>query len=331
MKRPLFYLAFLILLLPVISFASELEVRPFLIDRTVEAREFLSEEAVLTNDTNRKLYVYATVNEISVGQDGEIKEFVSPIMTDRTNTVTSWIEVSRGRIVLDPGESTTVPIGFRIHPSAEPGEYHAFIGFVPASKRYQAEAAAMNGDADGVIVKLTIEDPRNEYLRIAGFYIDRFITQDSDRSVSIELENLGDVAASPAGEIIFFNSTGEEINAIPVNAENVTVPPGETVTITSEVPFGNELGRFKANLSLQYGEKQLAALYDTTQFFMMPLHIMLLMLLVAILITLLIYLLLHKALVVKEEHVDGVDLPFMVKEGHDADPKEHDIDLSQKE
>ena len=180
-------------------------------------------------------------------------------------------------------------------------------------------------------MKLTVEDDSNEYLRIAGFVIDRFVTKEDDRKVSIELENLGDVTASPEGEIIFFNSTGEEINAIPVNTENLRVPPGETVTITSEIPFGNELGRFKANLSLQYGEKQKASLYDTTQFFMMPLHIMLLMLLVAILVTVLVFLLLHKALIVKDEHEDGVDLPFMVKDGHDPQPKDHDIDLSKKD
>lgn len=324
-------LVYVMLCAPVFAFASDVEVRPFLIDRTVEGRDYISEEIVITNNKNHRLNVYATVNEITVDQVGEIKSFVAPIMTDRTNTVTSWAEITRGRIEIEPGETAAVPLSFRIHPSVEPGEYHVFIGFVPASKRYQAEAAAMAGDAEGVIVKLTVEDERSEYLRIAGFVIDRFVTNEEDRRVSIELENLGEVTAAPEGEIIFFNSTGEEINAVPVNTENLRIPPGETVTITSEIPFGNELGRFKANLSLQYGEKQKASLYDTTQFFMMPLHIMLLMLLVAILVSIFIFLLLHKALVVKEEHEDGIDLPFMVKEGHDPQPKDHDIDLSNKD
>lgn len=320
----------LFLFIPGSASASDLQVRPFLIDRTVEGREFVSEEVVLTNNTNRMLTVYATVNEISVGQDGEIKEFISPIMTDRTNTITSWVEVTRGRIEIMAGETVTVPLGFRIHPSVESREYHAFIGFVPASKRYQAEAKAMSGEAQGIITKLTVDDDRKEYLRIAGFIIDRFVTKEDDSKVFIELENLGDIAASPEGEIIFFNSTGEEINAIPINTENTIVPPGETVIISTKIPFENKLGRFKANLSLQYGEKQKASLYDTTQFFMMPLHIMILMLLVAVLVALLVFLLLHKALVVKDEQEDGVDLPFMVREGHDPKPKDHDIDLSKK-
>lgn len=331
MKNLIF--AKIVLTLFVIPFfvnAANLDIRPFLIDEVVEPRQYLSEQVTLVNNKPHKVYVYATVNEITVDNEGEIKEFVSPIMTDRTNTATSWVEITRGRIELEPGESQTVDLGFRIHPSAEPGEYHMFIGFGSASKRHEVETAAMAGDLDGVLVKLTIEDESVEYLRIAGFQVERFVTNDESRKVQIELENLGDVDATPAGEIIFFTSNGEEMDAIEVNAESLIVPPGETVTITSEIPFSNQLGRFKANLALQYGEKQKASLYDTTQFFMMPLHIIILMLLVAVLLALLIFFLLHRALQYKEDHEEGIELPFMVKDGHDAEPKDHDIDLSKK-
>lgn len=332
MRRFLFLTLVALFFLPTTEIqASELTVRPFLIDQTVEGRQFLSEEVSLTNTTNRKLNVYATVNEITVDSSGEILKFVSPIMTDRTNTPTSWVEITRGRIEILSGETEVVPLGFRIHPNAKPGEYHMFIGFGAASKRFEVEQAAMNGDVDGIIVKLTIEDQSNEYLRIAGFKIDRFVTGEDDRTVSVELENLGDVPASPEGEIIFFNSNGEEKEAIPLNTDQVTVPAGETVVITSKIPFDNELGRFKANLSLQYGLKQKASLYDSTQFFMMPLHIIILMLVMAILIALFIFFLLHRALSYQEDGEEGFDLPFMVRDGHEAEPKEHDIDLSKKD
>ena len=323
-----------ILLLPMVSVeAAELLVRPFLIDKMVEARELLQEEVTLTNQSSRKQVVYATVNEITVDNDGEIKQFVSPVMTDRTNTITSWVEITRGRIEIEPGETKTVTLGFRIHPNAEPGEYHVFIGFGVASKRFQAESAAMKGEVDGVIAKLTIEDETNEYLRIAGFIIDRFVSSDDDKKVEVELENLGDVNATPVGEIIFFNSKGEELEAIQFNADRVSIPPNESMTIVTEIPFGNELGRFKANLSLQYGLKQKASLYDTTQFFMMPMHILLAMLLAAILIGLFIFFLLYRALSLgREEGYDEThDVPFYVRDGHDAEPKDHDIDLSNKE
>jgi hypothetical protein len=331
-KLAIFSLSIIFLLAPLTEvLGANLSVRPFLIDETIEPRQYLQKDVTITNETNNRLNVYATVNEITVDTDGEIKEFVSPIMTDRTNTVTSWVEITRGRIEIEPGETATVPLGFRVHPSAKPGQYHVFIGFGAASKRFQAEAAALSGELNGVIVQLTIEDKSTEYLRIAGFLVDRFVTSDDDKQVQIQLENLGDVSATPEGEIVFFNSTGEELEAIPFNTEQITIPPGETVIITSEIPFGNELGRFKANLSLQYGSKQKASLYDTAQFFMMPLHIILLMLLVAILLALIIFLMLYRALSYRDEQEEGAVLPLFVRDGHGAEPKDHDIDLSTKE
>jgi hypothetical protein len=326
----LFLLA-VIAFFPSVSEGSAITVRPFLIDEVVEARQLLREEVTLVNQSNREVNVYATVNEISVDNDGEIKEFVSPVMTDRTNTITSWVELNRGRIEIAAGETVQIPLAFRVHPNAQPGEYHVFVGFGIASKRYQVEAAARNGDLDGVIVKLTIEDDRNEYLRVASFIVDRFVTSDADKRVEIELENLGDVPATPAGEIIFFNSNGEERQAIPVNTDALSIEPGETVTITTALPFNNELGRFKANLSLRYGTGQKASLFDTTQFFMMPFHILILMLVMAVLLALFVYFLLHQAFINKNDDEDGFDLPFMVRDGHDAEPQEHDIDLKTKQ
>jgi hypothetical protein len=328
-KELLFGISLLLAVPTMVVEASDITVRPFLIDRTVEARQFLEEDVTLVNNTTRRLNVYATVNEITVDSQGEIKSFESPIMSDRTNTPTSWVEIRRGRIEIEPGETATVPLGFRIHPNAEPGEYHMFIGFGVASKRFQAEQAAMAGNVDGIIVKLTIEDDSVEFLRISGFLIDRFVTGGDDNVVSIELENLGDVEAVPEGEVIFFTSTGQELNAIPLNTDKIRIPPGDTVTITSEIPFTNKLGRFKANLSLQYGQNQRATLYDTTQFFMMPFHIVTLMFVTAVLLSTLIFFLLHRALVYREELADSHELPFVVRDGHDSEPKDHDIDLSQ--
>ena len=76
------------------------------------------------------------------------------------------------------------------------------------------------------------------------------------------------------GKAIFAFSLGEETSSIQVNTENIAVPPGEKRTIKSQVPFHDEMGRFKANVKLSYGDNQQAAVFDTAQFFMIPLPIM---------------------------------------------------------
>ncbi len=321
------------LFMPVLSeAAADLTVRPFLIDRTAQGRDLVQEDISITNNGQTKLNVYSTVNEITVDTEGEIKQFISPVMTDRTNTITSWVEITRGRIELMPGESTAVPLKLRVHPQAKPGEYHVFIGFGAASKRHVVEEAAMRGELDGVIVKLSIEDKTTEHLRVSAFKIDRLVTDDEGRKVEIEIENLGDVSEVPTGEIIFFDSKGQEISMISLNNESLAVEPGETVSVVSKLPFDNELGRFKANLSLQYGTKQKASLFDSTQFFLVPLHILILMLLVAILLALLLFFLLRRSFAYHDDEEDGVELPLFVRDGHSTtEAKQHDIDLSNKD
>ncbi len=325
------FLAVALTVLPSLLFASDISVRPFLIDVELEPRDMHQETITLKNDyPTRKAVLYATVNEITVDAVGEIKEFVSPVMTDRTNTVTSWIEITRGRIEILPGETAEIPLSVNVHPYAEPGEYFVFIGMVEASKRPVAEAIAMSGDANGVIVKISIADQRKDSMRISSFLIDRFVTSDESKFINIEVENLGDLPSAPSGEIIFYDSRGVEVSSIPVNTSGVSIAPGEKAILESAVPLGKELGKFKANVSLQYGENQRAALYDTTYFYMIPWPILLILFSILILVSFVITWLFRRALQTDEYDEFGDDVIMYVKDGHEPNPQEHDIDLKKK-
>jgi len=311
------------------ALAAGIDVRPFLIDLELEARESQIQVITLQNNyPTRKAVLYATVNEISVDTAGEIKEFVSPVMTDRTNTVTSWIEISRGRLEVMPGEMLEVPLTVRVHPYAEPGTYHVFIGLVEASKRNVAEAIALSGDADGVIVKIDIADQRQDSMRISQFLIDRFVTSEDSKYIAVEIENMGDLPSAPTGEIIFYDSRGVEVDSVEVKAPKL-IQPGETTVVDAQVPMSASLGRYKANVSLAYGDNQGASLYDTTYFYMVPWNILFMLLTAVVVVSLVITLLLRRALAAQHVYEDGDEVIMYVKDGHDPQPKDHDIDLKK--
>jgi hypothetical protein len=315
-----------LMVLPSVVAGSEISIRPFLIDETLSARDSVSRVITVKSDYEfRKSVLYATVNEITVDKDGEIKQFISPVMTDRTNTVTSWVQISRGRIEVPAHESREVPLTIKTHPFAEPGEYHVFIGIVEAPNRPAAQAKAMSGDANGVILKVTVSDERRDSVKIVAFTIDRFVTGDNRRTINIELENLGDLPASPTGEIIFYDSRGIEVSSLPVSSE-VIVPGGRSV-ITNQVPLNNDLGRYKANLSLKYGTSQTASLFDTTFFYLMPLRMMLVIFAVVLALSLFVVLLFRRAFVPHEENSNFDEVTMYVRDGHEPNPKDHDIDL----
>jgi hypothetical protein len=334
MKNTLYVFALLIFAFSVnYTEASEITVWPLVIDEELSPRDGFTKKITINSSyENRKAVLYATVNEITVDEVGKVKEFVSPVATDRTNTVTSWIEITRGRIEVGPTESIEVPITITTHPQAKPGDYYAFIGFVEASKRYEAEAVALAGQAKGVVLKISIIDSRKDSLHIKSFYIDRFVTGETNRIVTIEVENTGDLPVIPTGEIIFYNYRGEETVSVPVTGNLEAIEPGVTQSLTANVPLKNTLGKYKANLALAYGDNQKAMLYDTTFFYMMPSHLMLLLSLGGFLMFGVIVWLLRRVFAHgnEEDYEDDDELPLYVKQGHSVQPQHHDIDLKNK-
>ena len=61
------------LLLPYSSFAADILIAPPLIDLELQPRDIVTKDITIKNLTNRKIYVYATVNEIAVDDTGNIK------------------------------------------------------------------------------------------------------------------------------------------------------------------------------------------------------------------------------------------------------------------
>lgn len=321
----------LVLLLPYATRASEITVQPLLLDLELESREVVTHDITLTNDSDSKITVYATVNEIAIDGSGDIKEFISPVMTDRTNTITSWIEITRARIELLPKETKAVPLTIRMHPQTVPGTYHAFIGFVPDKKRPDAEVTALQGNAEGLILKIALAEVRNELLRISTFQASRFIVKNSQRTVEIEVENNGEVDSIPTGEIIFYNSRGEEVASVPANDAGVSVPAGGQATLVANVPFFDELGRFKANVTLQYGTNGKSTTFDTLQFFMIPLKLAVAIALVIVLFSGFITYLLRRVFRDElHEDEDGKEIPLYIRNDREHVDKDHDIHVSKK-
>lgn len=311
--------------------ANTISVQPLLLDLELESREVVTKDVTLTNDSESKLTVYATVNEIAIDGTGEIKEFISPVMTDRTNTITSWVEITRGRIELLPGETKTVPLTIRMHPQTEPGIYHAFIGFVPEKKRPTAEEIALQGNAQGLILKIVLEESRSEALRISRFESSRLILKDNQRTIEIDVENDGDLDSTPGGEIIFYNSRGEEVASALVNESKVVVPAQGSATLAVTVPFFNELGRYKANVTLKYGSNGKSTAFDTLQFYMMPMKLALAIGLAILLFSIIITYLLRKVFRDElHEDEDGKDIPLYIRTDRDHVDKDHDIHVTKQ-
>jgi hypothetical protein len=325
------YLLLLLLtlgLVPQLLLANSYTVTPPVIEHNVEARDMLEDSIRVTNTGTVPVKLFPSVHPISLGEDGSIKSFESPVMTDQTRNVTSWIAISRARVELQPGESIKIPVSLTIHPNAVSDDYYAFIGFGSGDKRDEAEAAVINGQAPGVIMRISTADTNSEYLRLHSFRIERYITGTDVTPVTYELENIGDTPVIPKGEIIIYDVRGREVGSLPINAEGVSLAPQDRTAFSGTLPDTGVYGRHKAFLNLEYGSTQRANLYDTTFFTVVPLR-----LIIAVFVGLLLVSLILTVLYVRrnhaKEHHDDESVAMYVRSGVHSNIKDHDINLKQ--
>lgn len=323
------YLLLLCLLLVYIqpALAADYAVSPLFIENTIEPRDMFEETVKITNTTNRKVRIFPTVNEITVGDEGEVKSFVPASMSDNTTSITSWIAVTRGRVEINPGETIKIPVSFTINPNAAPGEYHAFIGFAEGTKRDEAEALVTSGRAPGVVVRLSLVEKRSEYLRLNRFTVDRFVTEANDAVVTYELENVGGLPIIPTGEIIFYNSRGVELQALPVNPDNKAITPQSKQTFEHTMPDLGVIGRHKALLNVEYGTAMRANLYDTTYFNVVPILYLALIFGFLLMTSLLLALWYHRSKSRGDDFEEEVSV--YVRSGAVGVEKDHDINLKK--
>lgn len=330
MKALILSLLTLSLITPDLVLAANFTVSPLFIEAEAVARESFVKEIKLTSAHHTHMRLFASVHEITLGDDSEIKEFVPASMSDRSTAVTSWIEIDRGRIDLQPGESTTLPLTVRVNHDTPAGEYHAFVGFVQASNRDEAEAKILAGEGTGVVVRIAVGGKQEEFLKLVSFSTDNFSIRDGQGIISYVLENTGDVPLTPTGDIIIYDGRGRELTSIEVNnqTEPVVIAPGEKKEFTDSLPYLERLGRHKAYLSVEFGQENKAALYDTAFYYSIPWYY--LMLIVVLLFIVLVSLvMLARRGGNNYEEPDAHDVPVMIGRVREHNQYDHDINLKK--
>lgn len=316
-----------LLFVPFFGQASTYTVTPPVIEHEVEPRDIIEDSIKITNTDSVPVKIFPSVHIITLGDDGSIKTFESPVMTDQTKTVTSWLAISRARIELAPGESIKVPLTTTVNPNAVSGDYYAFVGFGSGDKRDEAEAAVLAGQAPGVTVRISIVDKANEYLRLQEFFIDRYITNTDSVPVTYELQNIGSKPVKPSGEVVLYDVRGREVAAVAINTDGRMINPNETVTFETSIPNTKTYGRHKAFLNIEYGESLRANLYDTTFFTIVPIKMLLaifgLLLLLTLLITLMYIMRSRKG----HKDVEDDSVAMYVRSGVHSETQHHDVNL----
>lgn len=256
----------LLLCAPVGAAAAEpsIGVSPAIVTLKGNPRDILKDTLTLTNNTKQKRNVYALVRDV----DPERGTASTSEGTARAKSLAQWIEISRGVIELDPGESKEIPFLVNVNLRAAPGVYHGRISFGTGRTRAIAEKRIDEGAES--LITVEVLDTSRQRLSLGMFLSDKTFFSGDTASFSYLLENTGDTAVSPKGEIRIFNRRGEEVGTVPVNQEGESLSPEESSQLASAWDAAGRFGKYKAFLDITYGDKQLGSVQDTVYFWVFP-------------------------------------------------------------
>ena len=161
----------------------------------------------------------------------------------------------------------TVPQG------AVGGHFGAVFAAVLANAGADSGVGSGIGYEVGTILSLRIAGAVDEEARIREFRTDAAVYDQFPVTLSVKVENLGNVLVRPRGPITFKNVFGNEVGTVIVNDNPVgaVFPKAEREfqaywTDTSALPFG----RYEATVALVYGEDERNTISESLSFWVLP-------------------------------------------------------------
>lgn len=246
--------------------AATLDVSPVILDGKGKPREILRYTVTVANTSNVTKIVYPWVATVDAKKgDLSAEEFEE---RQRSESLGSWIEMSRQGIAIPPGESREVPILVQLDLYAKPGNYHARLNFSPGPTAAKAEANIE--ETSSVLLNVEVLDDANERLQLAAFTPDKNFFGGDKASFSYKVENIGNRGVTPTGKIRIYDRKGEEVATVDANEKGEKLEPDAKLALASVWAAGDHFGRYKALLELNYGTDGRGVITDTVFFWIVP-------------------------------------------------------------
>lgn len=272
MKRIIFVI---LICLALLVFGSEqaqaavgVEVFPKIIDEKAQARDILEYTIRLKSSRETQASLYPILNDLSIENGKE--EYTEPALLDRTTSLASWLWIKRSEIELAPGAEMEIPLTIKVNLNAIPGKRHAVITFAEGSNQPEAKGHARSGNNPTVTINLEIEEDIVEKAQVKEFITNKNIYFDFPINFNLTIKNIGSSNIKPQGYIYIYNRRGEEVNKISISQDQKTIIPDTVMHFPNSWEAQQGLGKYRAKLEVEYGNKTKRDLQDTIYFWILP-------------------------------------------------------------
>lgn len=260
----------------------------------VKPGDTVTTKVKLFNETPSAIEAYpSTANFTAKDQTGTPSFSTEKVVTD----LASWITVSAGPYVLQPGDRIEVPVTIKIPASADPGGHYAavFFGTKPPSTDGVVGIASKIGSL--IIIRVAGNIRENADLTSFGVVGKSSSFSHQPVNFTMSIRNSGNVHVRPKGSIVVKNMWGRVVGTVGINVGEGAVLPNSTrdfqVTwgeaLSAKGFFGHlaaewnhfNLGLYSADVQGSYGSTD-RSLGANVTFFMFPWHLLLVEILVVL-------------------------------------------------
>lgn len=256
------------------SNAMALSITPPLIKNNIIPGQIWKSTVKVVNNNSEELTVYVQAIDFQGnGEDGTVTFISSTGAEDETDYLLSkWINLPNESITIAPSKSYEVPFIVDVPETAVPGGHYAaiLVGTKPPDDKISGASIKVSSLLASLIM-LNVSGEVNEDGQIREFSTDKTVYGEGEVDFKVRFENLGNVHVQPQGEIRVFDMWSEEMASIKINhsTEFGNVLPGDIRTWDfnwKEKINLFDMGRYRAELILTYGNQAKETLTQTRYF-----------------------------------------------------------------
>jgi len=241
--------------------AEGLTVSPPIREVSLKPGEIYSDTVRLTNPTQNVVELYPKTMNFEARGEGGDPSFYEADDTNHKYALASWISYDQPKIALAPQQVVEFKYQMKVPLDAEPGGHYGVIFFAtnPPEKTEgtsQVSIASMVGS----LILVRIPGNIKEEGLLEKFYSLKNLYVTTPVVFNTLVKNTGNIHFKPEGEIKIKNLWGGEVASMVFNAAKGNVLPDssrkfeEKWAPATEPFYKQPIGRFTANLQLEYGE-----------------------------------------------------------------------------
>jgi hypothetical protein len=230
----------------------------------------------VVNTNHYPLTIHADVSDFH--PDGETGNAIFDDLTqgdaNDTRRMSGWISLPVRDVTIPPDQSYELPLTIIVPQNADPGGHYGAILVGTLPPHTEGSGASIGTRLSSLIFLRVPGDVVEEGL-IRDFVTPSDVVQSQLQTFTLRFENKGNVHLVPHGQIIITNMWGKKRGVIVVNEKSTfgNVLPGSTRKFSFQWKGEDsifDIGRYKAEASLSYGEVSKQSATRTTYFWIIP-------------------------------------------------------------